>query len=177
MIESRYWKEDLRSHAKRLEPQRTPRRWSERAVVNFEKELMVSFFMVRALLEREKLSKKVTDHVVPVARSPWNGTPVTKLNYWCVDELYDFDQTREIMVSLNFVSNQFVHARAIFSGRDKSRNWSEVLVCSDYEKKKAVYVVALSDIRTVFRLVAGDSVTWSKAVYDTAKGDYVVTSG
>lgn len=81
------------------------------------------------------------------------------------------------MVSLNFVSNQFVHARAIFAGRDKSRNWSEVLVCSDYEKKKAVYVVALSDIRTVFRLVAGDSVTWSKAVYDTAKGDYVVTSG
>jgi hypothetical protein len=52
MIESNYWKEDLLAHAKRLRPVKKPKRWSERAVVNFEKELMISFFMVRALLER-----------------------------------------------------------------------------------------------------------------------------
>ena len=52
MIESRYWKEDLLSHADRLSPVKKPRRWSERAVVNFEKELMISFFMVRSVNAR-----------------------------------------------------------------------------------------------------------------------------
>ena len=44
VIESRYWKEDLLNHAKRLRPVKKPKRWSERAVVNFEKELIISFF-------------------------------------------------------------------------------------------------------------------------------------
>lgn len=176
MIESWYWKEDLLAHAKRLRPVRKPKRWSERAVVNFEKDLMVSFFMVRALLERGKLSSKVRSHKFPLVRYPWTGKPVTRLNYHAVEDLYDLSSGKEVAVNVNFISNQFVHARAIYSSRDSTRNWSHVLLCSDLEKTKGIYLVAVSEIQNLFHLVARDWIQWSQMVYDQALGDYRVTT-
>ena len=176
MIESRYWKEDLLAHAKRLRPVRKPKRWSERAVVNFEKELMVSFFMVRALLERGKLSSKIRSHKFPVVRYPWNGKQITRLNYHALDDLYHLEESVEITVNVNFISNQFVHARAIYASRDQAKNWSHVLLCSDLEQKKGVYLVAVSEIQSLFHLVARDWIQWSSMVYDDVLGDYRVTT-
>lgn len=172
MIESRYWKEDLLAHAKRLRPAKKPKRLSERAVVSFEKELMVSFFMVRALLERGKLSSKVRSHELPVVRYPWKGEQVTRINFHDIDELYDLRDGVETKVNVNFISNQFVHARAIFASRDQTRNWSHVLLCSDFEQKKGVYLVTVSEIQSLFHLVARDWIQWSSMVYDAALGDY-----
>jgi hypothetical protein len=172
MIESRYWKEDLLAHAKRLRPTKKPKRWSERGVVNFEKELMISFFMVRALLERGKLSTTVQAHRVQVTRYPWNGKQVTILNFADVDEIYDFEQSAESSVSIGFISNQFVHARAIYASRDETKNWSHVLLCSDFERKKAIYLVPVTEIQRIFHLVAEDDITWSQLVYDDKIGDY-----
>jgi len=50
MIESVYWKENLLEHARRLKPVEKPPRWSERLVMNFEKELIISFFCIRKLI-------------------------------------------------------------------------------------------------------------------------------
>ena len=58
MIESVYWKEDLLDHARRLKAVEKPPRWSERLVVNFEKELIISFFCIRKLIEEHKVSSK-----------------------------------------------------------------------------------------------------------------------
>ena len=172
MIESRYWKEDLLAHARRLRPVKNPKRWSERGVVNFEKELMISFFMVRALLERGKLSTKVQSHKMQVTKYPWNGKPVTILNFADVDELYDFNKGTSASLSVGFVSNQFVHARAIYASRDKTKNWSDVLLCSDFERKRAIYLVPIIEIQRVFHLVAEDDITWSQLIYDPEIGDY-----
>lgn len=172
MIESRYWKEDLLAHAKRLRPVKNPKRWSERAVVNFEKELMISFFMVRALLERGKLSTKINAHKVPVTAYSWNGTHITMLNFFDVHELYDFEKGKTTQLSVNFLSNQFVHARAIYADRDETKNWSHVLLCSDFERKKAIYRVPVTEIQRIFHLVADDSISWSSYVYDPKIGDY-----
>jgi hypothetical protein len=175
MIESRYWKEDLLAHARRLRPVKRPKRWSERGVVNFEKELMISFFMVRALLERGKLSTKVQSHKVQVTKYPWNGKPVTILNFADVDELYDFGKSVESSASVGFISNQFVHARTIYASRNETKNWSHVLLCSDFERKKAIYLVPVAQIQRIFHLVAEDDVTWSRLVYDPKIGDYRLT--
>lgn len=177
MIESRYWKEDLLAHAKRLRPLKNPRGWSERGVANFEKELMISFFMVRTLLERGKLSTKVESHGVNVKKYPWNGKRLTILNFADVDELYDFQQDTNASVSIGFISNQFIHARAIFASRDETKNWSHVLLCSDYERKKAIYLVPVTEIQRIFHLVAEDDTSWMQLVYDPKIGDCRHTTG
>jgi hypothetical protein len=172
MIESHYWKEDLLAHARRLRPVKNPKRWSERGVVNFEKELMISFFMVRALLERGKLSTVVQSSTVQVTKYPWNGKQVTILNFADVEDLYDFQQGASTSVSIGFLSNQFVHARAIYASRDESRNWADVLLCSDFERRKAIYLVPVTEIQRIFHLVAEDDITWMQLVYDPKIGDY-----
>lgn len=177
MIESRYWKADLLAHAKRLRRVSKPSRWSEHAVVNFEKELMISFFMVRALLERRKTSAKSRDYQVPVLRAPWNGKPVTQLNFWEVDQLYHFTKEVDTMVSLPFLANQSVHSKVIYAGRDKTRNWSEILLCSDYEVRKAIYRISIEEIRKIFLMVGTDYTQWSKLVWDASTDDYRVTYG
>lgn len=60
--------------------------------------------------------------------------------------------------------------------RDKSRNWSEVLLCSDLEARKAIYRVSLAEIRKVFRLVGSDYSYRSSLVYDPKLRDYRVTT-
>ena len=144
--------------------------------MNFEKELMISFFMVRALLERTKTSSKSRNYKVSVGRSPWNGKQITVLNHWLIDELYHWDQETTDDVSIGFLSNQFVHARAIFAMRDKTRNWSEVLLCSDFEARKAIYRVPVPEIQKVLRLVGSDYSYSSSLVYDPKLGDYRVTT-
>lgn len=177
MIESRYWKEDLLAHANRLKPVKKPARWSERVAVNFEKELMISFFMVRAILEHNKTSGKSRDYQVPVRRSPWNGKPITQLNFWDATELYHFQHETGVHLTLPFLANQFVHAKIIYAGRDKTRNWSEVLLCSDYEIRRAIYRVSIEEIRKIFFLVGTDYTQWINCRWDEARGDWRVTHG
>lgn len=55
MIESCYWKEDLLEHARELKPDKKPKRWTEKRHVNFEKKISISFFIIRKLLESNKL--------------------------------------------------------------------------------------------------------------------------
>lgn len=176
MIESYYWKEDLLDHAKRLAPVQKPKRWSEKAVVNFEKELMISFFMVRALLERGKVSSRSHKYRVPLGKSPWNGKQITVLNHWLIGELYRWDKEKASDVSIAFLSNQFVHSRAIFAMRDKTRNWSEVVLCSDFEARRAIYRVSVQEIQKVFQLVGTDYARRSSLVYDEELGDYRATT-
>jgi hypothetical protein len=176
MIESYYWKQDLLAHASRLTPVQRPGRWSERAVVNFEKELMISFFMIRALLERGKVSSRSRNYQVPLGRSPWNGKQITVLNHWLIGDLYRWENEEASHVSIAFLSNQFVHSRAIFTMRDKTRNWSEVLLCSDFEARKAIYRVSVQEIQKVFRLVGSDYVRRSSLVYDEELRDYRITT-
>lgn len=101
---------------------------------------------------------------------------MTLLNFHDVDELYDLSEGTDTMVTVNFISNQFVHARAIYASRDQTRNWSHILLCSDHERSKAIYMVAVSEIQSLFHLVAQDWIKWSSMVYDEALGDYRVTT-
>lgn len=39
VIEAHYWREDIARYARALRSQKTPSRWSERLIVNFEKDV------------------------------------------------------------------------------------------------------------------------------------------
>ncbi len=163
------------AHAKRLRPVKNPPRWSEKAVVNFEKELMISFFIIRVLLEHKKTSAKSQNYQVPVHCAPWSGKRVTPFCFWDVEDLYHFDKEIKKKISLPFLANQFIHSKIIYALRDKTRNWSEVLLCSDFEIKKTIYRVSVEEIRQVFLLVSQDYAHSVTHVWDPKSNDYRVT--
>jgi hypothetical protein len=177
MIESYYWREDLLDHARRLRPVKNPKRWSERALVIFEKELMISFYIVRTLLERDKTSKKSDDYRVSVRCVPWNGRSLTKLNYFDIERLYSFDREFDDKISVKHLANQFIHSRAIFAIRDKTRNWSEIMLCSDLQAKNVLYRASIDEIRKTLLFVGKDYAESLSYIWDPKIEDYQVKRG
>lgn len=68
MIESHYWRSELRSDIAWLRKHRAYRRWSEKQQVLFERKLMLSAFQVRSLLERPKVNDRARATCMPALR-------------------------------------------------------------------------------------------------------------
>jgi len=174
MIESRYWKEDLISHAKLLNSVKRPSRWTEKAAVNFEKELVISFLIVRKLFETHKVSSKSKKYQASIFAYPPRGNSITNLNFMTIDETYDLKHECTVVKNIRFIANQFVHSGAMFAYRETNRNWGGVYLCSDFERNKALYRIPVSVIQEIFVLVGNDYPSEVRYTFDENKGDYLV---
>ncbi|MBN8521599.1 MAG: hypothetical protein J0L77_06875 [Alphaproteobacteria bacterium] len=175
VIESKYWREDLVQYAKKFKPKIKPKRWSERNLVNFEKDIIVSMFMVRMLAERHKVSSNTTKLGLKIFRSPC----IKKVNYrnqYSVDELYDFEKEESVTKDVIFVCNQLIHSGAMFAYRNENRNWDGVIACSDFERQKYVYRIPLSEVIKLLETAANDYPHEIRMTYCDKKEDYIVTT-
>lgn len=173
MIESYYWKEDLLKHARTLQPVKKPLRWSEKLVVNFEKDLIISFFIIRKLFETNKISKKSHSYKVKVFYYKGNGKKITNRNHWDIDRVYNLKKEHKAQKGIIFIANQLIHSCTIFAYRksQKDRNWDGVYACSDFERNKTIYRIRVAEIIKIFQLVGKDypskiSMTWNKKLDD-----------
>jgi hypothetical protein len=173
MIESVYWKEDLLKYAEQFKPVLKPPKWSERLQVNFEKDVIISFFMVRKLIESNKLSSKLTEYKVKIYRSPVIAK-VDNKNFFDIENLYDLES--EVMVSKKvvFVCNQFIHGGATYAYREKDRNWGGLYTCSDFERNKYVYRIPLSEVIKILETAGNDYPDSISYIYSESKDDYDV---
>ncbi len=173
MIESYYWKQDLLKYSKQFKPVSKPERWSERVQVNFEKDIAISLFMIRKLIESTKLSTKTTKYKAQIFRSPCVGK-VNNRNFWDIDELYDLDKEESVTKNANFLSNQLIHGGVMFAYREKDRNWGGIYTCSDFERQKYVYRIPVSEIVKILEIAGNDYPETITMKYSESKGDYVV---
>jgi len=176
MIESCYWKEDLLAHARRLEPVKKPPRLSEKAQVSFEKEVIISFFMVRKLFESHKVSTVSKNYKAKIFQYSNSGKKVTNVNFWDVEKLYDLKNEKEVKKSIVFTCNQFIHGGATYAYRNEDRNWGGILVCSDYERNNFLYRVPLEEIIAIFRTVGNDYPYQMSYEFCENKDDYIITT-
>ena len=174
MIESHYWKNDLLKHAKALKPFRTPKRWSEKGQVNFEKEIIVSFFKIRKLFETNKISSPTKKHKAKIFRYPIGSKKVNNMNYWDIYEIYDLTKKSEVEKSIVFISNQLIHGGATFAFRNDDRNWGGVFTCSDFERSKFIYQIPIEEIITIFNLVGNDYPNHMAYTYSEELDDYKI---
>jgi len=176
MIESCYWKEELKRIAKSIRRSKKPARWSERALCIIERDLMLGFFIVRRLIELHKVSSMTRNFQMEVFSCPTRGKHVTSLNHHRIDELYDLEnENRQIKKPL-YVSNQFIHAYTSFIMRDESRNWSDVYIVSDFDRNDCIWRIPVSVIQRLFITAAQDYPHTIHKVFNKEKGDYDVST-
>ncbi|WP_417246480.1 hypothetical protein [Celeribacter sp.] len=173
VIESHYWREDLKRYARSLAPKKKPPRWSERLVVNFEKDVTIALFMVRRLVEAGKFSSKMRDHRVNLLRYRFNGRPHS-LIYKDIDELYDLSTEEAVVKDVGFLCNQFIHADFTYALRGGDRNWDGLYTSSDFEKKGWVYWVPVAEIIKVLELAVLDCPSSLSMSYDADKEKWIV---
>jgi hypothetical protein len=175
MIESCYWKEELARIAKSLRPVRNPPRWTERLHCVVERDLMVGFFMLRRLIELNKVSSAVKDFRMTVFSCPNSGKPVTLLNRGDVDELYHMDKERKEIKKPLYLSNQFIHAYLSFLARDETRNWRSIYIVSDFDRNNCIWRIPTAVVQELFLLASQDYPHSASYVFDAKKGDYTIS--
>jgi phosphoenolpyruvate-protein kinase (PTS system EI component) len=173
MIESVYWKKELLDFAKSLKNQKEIKRWSEKAQVLFEKEIILKFFIIRKLTEAKKISDSLKQKKYRIKAFKKNSTKLTEINYFDIYELYDSEKFELKSKDIKFICNQLIHSLTIFAFRE-NKKWNSVLMCSDLEKNKYIYEI---DIKTIIEILTDfgnnypDSFSYS---YNENKGDYDV---
>lgn len=160
MIESVYWKTELKKQIRTIKRLQRCRRWSEKQLVLLEREIMIAFFCVRSLIEREKLPHKLVNRPIPVVTYPaFPGVKVTILNRGAIDELYDLDRPHKKRLTLAFLSNQIIHSYISSPIKaPRTRQFDSLLVCSDYERNRQLFEVEIKELVAALAAVAASDI-------------------
>lgn len=175
MIESLYWKEELARIARSIHPVAEPRRWSERAVCTVERDVMIGFFIVRRMLELRKVSSHTAKMQLDVYSAPVTKS-VTKINSHRLEENYDWNSERAERKSVLYVCNQCIHAYLSYLDRGTDRNWSNLLVVSDFERNNLIWRIPFATIIQLFDVASNDWPHTVRMEFDPDLGDYRSTT-
>jgi hypothetical protein len=171
-IDSTFWKADLLPAADRIQQLATFRRYSERRADEFEREIMLAVFCVRTLIERRKLSEELLTKKIAADAFPKRAQkPVTWLNSHDIPELYDLDKPEPKQIDPIFLCNQIIHSYTLIPVRD-GQQFTHILVCSDFERNKYLYLVSVEQIIALLRDVASDSPAQTHMTYNPKRQDY-----
>ncbi|WP_018986334.1 hypothetical protein [Methylophilus methylotrophus] len=177
MIESRYWRTELRADLNWLKNHRTYRRWSEKQLVLFERKLMLAAFQIRSLLERPKVNDCARSRSMPVLRYKKIGNrPFTATGSGWPHECFDMGNPESVTLSTLDVCNQIIHYYWMQT-LSEGRSFASMLVFSDYKRHKWAYELRIEDLLHLFQFFGDESscVTGIESRWDEDKQDFVVT--
>lgn len=175
MIESRYWRRELRKELVWLKKHRTYRRWSEKQLVLYERRLMLVAFQVRSLLERPKVNDPARNVRMPVIRYKKIGSrPFTYVGAGFPEDRFDVSNPEPSELSVLDICNQLIHYYWM-------QTWSEgtafkgMLVFSDFMRHKWAYEFSIQDLIVLFSVFADDASAASELSFhwNEKKQDYV----
>ncbi len=175
MIESTYWRQELRAELAWLKKHRTYRRWSEKQLVLYERRLMLVAFQVRSLLERPKVNDRARSAKMPVIRYKKIGSkPFTFTGSGFPEDRFDIESPEQSELGVMDVCNQLIHYYWM-------QTWSEgtafhgMLVFSDFMRHKWAYEFRIEDLISLFSVFANDAsaVTEMSMTWNEKRQDYV----
>ncbi len=176
MIESHYWREELRSDLVWLRKHRTYRRWSEKQHVLFERKFMLVAFQVRSLLERPKVNDRARGTRMTALRYKKVGDrPFTALGAGWPEDRFDMEQPEKCSLSVMEVCNQLIHFYWMQTAAE-GRSFASMLVFSDYQRNKWAYEFQIGELLELFRVFGEDAsaATEAHSRWDPKKQDYVI---
>jgi hypothetical protein len=171
-IDSAFWKTELFPVIEEIHRLSRFSRFSTRLANMLEKQIMLALFSVRTLIERSKLSQELLAQRIDVTAYPKRTSkPVTWLNSHDIDELYDLDAPRQKQVTASFLCNQVIHSYILRPLRNECK-FTDILVCSDYERNRWLYVVPIERIVKLLNDVAFDYPSRMDIAYNSKRRDY-----
>jgi hypothetical protein len=199
--ESYYWRNELISISEKLNKKiKVQKNWSDSKFAKFEKKIMFGFYIIRKLMEANKLTNKVGSTKFEMKLYKNNGTKVTRMNNHRFDENYDLETFKMVKLDLKFLINQFIHsyvfvpvisvideeAKKLIESEDLSedekievyysseKELTGILVNTDSNKNDSLYEINIHDIIEIFKKIGECNVTRIEMKYNHKKGDYDV---
>ncbi|MBN2380733.1 hypothetical protein JXM67_13120 [candidate division WOR-3 bacterium] len=154
--ESSYWKDSLLKSARKLRRMSRRKSPAEKILVDFEREVFISFYTVRKLIEAKKLSGRIAELKINANSYPVKGKDVTLLNWHRVDELYNFESAIQVELDVKFVCNQIIHSYVFVSVFDEQGRLAAILFSSDRKRNFCIYKIELPRIIEFLIAVGSD---------------------
>ena len=176
MIESCYWRAELRNDLVWLRKKRKYKRWSEKQHVLFERKLMIVAFQVRSLLERPKVNGQARETCLPVLRYKKIGDrPFTVTGAGWPEDRFDMEHPESHTLSALEVCNQLIHyywMQTITEGT----TFESMLVFSDYQRHKWAYEIRIDELLKFFGIFSEESSAITSAAFEwnDKKQDYLL---
>ena len=171
-IDSSFWKAKLLPAVERIQQLGTFTRYSERLADEFEREIMLAVFCVRTLFERRKLSEELLAKRYATDAFPKKTKkPVTWLNNHDIPELYDLNKPEPIQIDPIFLCNQIIHSYTLIPVKG-GHGFSDILVCSDFERNRYLYLISVEVIIKLLTDVASDAPSKMQMTYNPKRLDY-----
>jgi hypothetical protein len=141
------WRDELVKIADRLEAKTKQQRWTDRTEYLTERDLVVSAYAMRRLVESHKLSGKLGQCQIPVRRFDRLGNSPDPPFPADISDLYDFENGRRSTLSVVDLCHEILHSVVFtFCCGETTDLFDGIYVSSDRHKKnKYVYLVLASD--------------------------------
>ena len=173
--ESYYWKEPLLKLASKITRWQREKNWSERILVNIEREIFIAFYSIRKLMEAHKLSDSTETLKINVYSYTNRGKDVTYMNWHKLEVLYDFSSQTSQIKDLRFICNQIIHSYVFVVNILDTEEFHSLFFCSDREKNNQLYELEISELKRILRIVGRDYPYSGTYTFDPVKRDYIIS--
>ena len=169
----RSWKDDLLRMAERLKKRTKQKRWLESSSARFEKEIFISFYGVRKLLEADKFSGDIVKYKFSLKAYPSRSKNVTKLNWYKIDKHYNLENPKVITKDVRWLANQIIHSYVFIPlFNDDFKNVHAILFASDREKNTRLFQLEIVDIIDFLKKAGNDYPDDETYIFNEKKKDY-----
>jgi hypothetical protein len=143
--EDLYWRADLTKFSERLKKRYAEPRWSKRSLYEIEKDVFLSAYVIRKLIQSGKVDRAVSGLNYRIKQYPIKPGAVPSTNPKTFTSTYDIYRGHDQTLSVEKLCDQFVHSY-IFSPLIINRSHGVVFgiyFASDRESKRGLYYISL----------------------------------
>lgn len=201
IAESCYWRDELLNIANNIKGKSQIIEWTEADNADFEKEIMIGFYIIRKLIEANKLTNRIISTNIKGFKFQSNGKQITFMNNHRFPEFYDLKNRLKNKFDLRFLINQFVHSYIFYPILDfsdpkirdsisdnisdeeyyelyqnKEKKITSIYFNSDDTKDASLYEISINIIINLFEEVGQCDITSMSLIYNPKKKDYDITS-
>ncbi|EKT4494620.1 MULTISPECIES: hypothetical protein [Pseudomonas] len=173
IYESEDWKKPLLRTARWLEVTRVKEGSEGRIFAKAEREIFVSFYAVRKLIDTYKISEQTKKLKFQLPYHPIVvGKTVDYLNRHDILEAYDTTKRCTEIRDLTFVANQVIHSYVFEFATNENLGIDGVFVASDTSRHQRLYYYSMGLILSIFRAVGLDDASEQRLMRNPLTGQW-----
>lgn len=154
--DSSYCRNDILRIAKFLEKKCTQTHWTEKSFSKTEKMIMLSFFIIRKLLEARKTSGRISNLSVTLFEFNRGLRAKQDVVYPILQVDYDLNHPHKTQKDLLFICHQIIHSFVFSVAVSYSKGFDGIYFSSDFQKNKKLFFLPVENIIITFTEIAHD---------------------
>jgi len=170
------WKTELREEKRQLIRYNTKKNFDknfEGTYFKIERALLYSAFIIRILIESEKLSNDADIYNLNVSYNIPRKN-IDRLHRWLEEDEYDWDNTINKPVVGKNVCNWLIHSYVFKFLFEENGVILGFFVSSDYDRNKVLYSVTLEEWINFIDFIISDDVISVSSHFDKKREDYII---